>query len=810
MKKRSIRILGYLVLALVMNLPALGQGKGVIEGRVYNSKNNEPVPFASIVIWGTTIGSVSDLDGRFLFTGIDPGYIELRVSSIGYKTYVSEQLLVTNANKVFIDVPLEETSIQIDEITVKASVFRRKEESPLSLQRIGIEEIEKNPGGNRDISKVLQSFPGVASTVSYRNDLIVRGGGSSENKFYLDGVEIPNINHFATQGASGGPVGILNVDFIREVNFYSGAFPADRGNALSSVLEFSQTDGNKDKLKFRGSVGATDLALTLDGPMSQNTTFIASVRKSYLQFLFAALQLPFLPNYTDFQYKVKYRLNSKNEISLLGIGAYDINSLNLKANETEEQRLILNSLPESNQWSYTFGAVYKHFGDNGYDTWVISRNHLNNGAFKYYNNIEEDTLKTFDYISNEIENKLRYEHQSSYDNGLKLNYGANLEYAYYDNSTFNRSFANGQPLLINYNSELELVKYGIFGQASKNFYNDRLLLSFGIRTDANNYSGDMNNMLKQLSPRLSVSYMLTQGWYLNVNTGRYYQLPPYTTLGFRSNEGELVNKDNGLTYIQSDHLVGGVEFQPDNESKLSVEGFYKWYHHYPVSVRDHVSIASKGGDFGTFGDEEVLSLSDGRAYGIEVLYRNKDLYGFNLIMTYTLVRSESQQFNNLLEPLPGYIPTAWDNRHLLNLTTLRKFKNNWQAGLKWRFAGGAPYTPWDLVTSQKRPAWDARGTGYLDYARFNALRLKGFNQLDIRVDKEFYFTAWRLNLYLDIQNILNYKADSPASLYRVEDTSQDPVIINPQDPYADQLYELKQVKTSSGTVLPTIGIIVEF
>jgi hypothetical protein len=178
-------------------------GKGIIEGRIYNASTNEPVEFASIVIWGTTIGSVSDLDGRFLFTGIKPGYVELRISSVGFKPYVSEPILVTNANKVNIEIPLEETVIELNEVSVKVSPFRKKEESPVSLRRISIEEIDKNPGGNRDISKVIQSYPGVGSTVSFRNDLIVRGGGASENRFYLDGVEIPNLNHFATQGASG-------------------------------------------------------------------------------------------------------------------------------------------------------------------------------------------------------------------------------------------------------------------------------------------------------------------------------------------------------------------------------------------------------------------------------------------------------------------------------------------------------------------------------------------------------------------------------------------------------------------------------
>ena len=812
MRRESTGILLFISLFFLFSGTVYSQeaGRGIIEGRVFNSNNNEPVPFANIVIWGTNIGSVSDIDGRFLFTGIRPGYVELRASSIGFETFVASEILVSNSSKVFIEIPMVETTVSIEEITVKASPFRKKEESPLSLQRIGIEEIEKNPGGNRDISKVLQSLPGVASTVSYRNDLIVRGGGSNENRFFLDGVEIPNLNHFATQGASGGPNGILNVDLIRSVDFYSGAFPSDRGNALSSVLEFSLVDGNKDKLKFKGSVGATDLALAIDGPLSENTTYIYSIRRSYLQYLFSVIGLPFLPTYNDMQFKVKSRINDKNEISILGLGSYDVLTLNLDANETEDQRALLKALPENDQWSYTVGAVFKHFSENGYDTWVISRSHLNNASDKYFNNIETDTLKTFDYRSNEVQSRFRYEHDSRYPGGLKLNYGGGLEYARYDNRTFRQVYTGGQAGTIDYASELDLFSWSVFGQLSRDFLSQRLNLSLGIRMDANNYSGEMNNLLNQFSPRFSASYVLSPGWSLNFNTGRYYQQPPYTTLGFRSNNGVLINRDNGLSYIGADHIVAGFEFLPDANSKISLEGFHKWYRDYPVSVKDGVSIASKGGDFGTFGDEEVISLAKGKAYGAEILYRTRDLAGFNIIFSYTLVRSESEKIGGDLEPLGTYIPSAWDNRHLLNLTAYRKFRGDWQAGLKYRFAGGTPYTPWDIPYSEQRPAWDVRGSGYLDYSRFNSLRLKSFHQLDLRVDKEWYFSRWRLNLYLDVQNVFNYKADSPASLYQNEDPDGNPVIQNPGVPYPDQLYSLKEVRVEAGTVLPTLGIIVEF
>ncbi len=782
--------------------------QGVIQGRVYNVKNNEPVEFATVAIFGTTIGSISDLDGNFLFTGLEPGYIELRVSSVGFDTYVSEAIQVTNAKKVFIEVPLAEANVQLEEVVVKASPFRKIKESPVSLQRISIEEIEKSPGGNRDISKVIQSFPGVASTPAQRNDVIVRGGGPSENTFYLDGIEIPNINHFATQGASGGPVGIINADFLREVNLYTGAFPANKGNALSSVIDLNQVDGNQEKLNFRGAVGASDLALTLNGPIGKNTTYILSYRRSYLQFLFQLLELPFLPKYNDYQFKVKTRLNEKSEISLISIGSYDNNNLNLAANETEEQQFILGYIPESFQWSYAIGAVYKHYREKGYGTWVLSRNYLHNEALKYQDNIMQDNFKTLDYNSDEIENKFRYENTSSYNNGLRVNYGVNLEYAKFYASTFNKVYLAGEPVTLNNESFFDMFSWGVFGQASRDFLSDRLVLSLGLRADANNFNDQMSNLVNQLSPRLSASYQLTTGWYLNFNTGRFYQLPPYTTMGYKNEEGVMVNKSD-LTYIRSDHVVAGLEWLPNSESKISLEGFYKKYSNYPFSLVDSISLASKGADFGLYGNEPVASVAEGRAFGAEFLYRNRDLFGTNLTISYTLVRSETLTSKESLKPL-GWIPTTWDNIHLLNIYGFRKFKGNWQVGFKWRFVGGQPYTPYDYTTSSLVQYWDVTNFPALDYNQFNQLRYDSFHQLDLRVDKEWFLSRITLNLYVDVQNVYNYKTTGSTYLVQELDAEGTPIIENPSDPVELQRYRMKELESAVGTVLPTVGIIIEF
>jgi outer membrane receptor for ferrienterochelin and colicin len=778
-----------------------GQGNnGIIKGRVLNSKTNEAVPFASVVVWGTNIGTITDEAGNFTFTGVKPGFTELRASSIGFKPYISVAIMVTNSKPVTFDILLEETELEIKEVIIKASPFRKKIESPVSARIIGIDEIERNPGGNRDISKVIQSFPGVASTPAFRNDVIVRGGGPNENRFYIDNIEIPYLNHFSTQGASGGPVGIINVDFVRSVDFLSGAFPASKGNALSSILNFNLIEGNKDKVKYRATVGASDLGLTVDGPTGKKSSIILSVRRSYLQFLFSALKLPFLPTYTDFQFKYKIKIDEKNELTVLGLGAKDDNKLNLKADQTDFQRYILDYIPVQTQYSYVFGTVWKHFKDNGYETWVVSRNYLNNSELKYRNNVEADTNRILNYLSGEGEIKARFERTIIGDKGFKFNFGAGYEYAHYRNSTYRKIFVGDTPSLIDYSSNLRFSKFGLFGQLNKSFFNEKLGLSLGIRSDLNTYSSEMLNPVHQLSPRFSASYQLTGKLSLNISIGRYYQLPPYTSLGYTNGSGVYLNRINNIKYISADHFVAGLELVPIENLQVTFEGFYKKYKDYPFSVHDSVPLSSKGADYGIFGDEALISVSEGRAYGFELLGRLKEFKGLNLVFAYTFVRSEFKDY------MGRFIPTAWDNRNLFNLTATKKFKNDWDLGLKFRLVGGAPYTPYDLQKSSLKAAWDQQGQGYLDYQKFNSKRLKAFHQLDLRVDKRFFYKGWSLMLYADVQNVYSFKADEPPILVRETEANGTPVT-DPLDPLR---YKLKYISGQAGTVLPTIGIIIEF
>jgi len=347
---------------------------GKIEGRIFDKANNEPLPFVNVIIEGTNIGSTTDFDGKFLFTGLEPGFVNLRASFVGYITLLSDDILVTNAGTAYAELQLEPGETKLDEVVIRVSPFERPNDAPMSMQKIGLAEIETNPGANRDISKVIQSFPGVAATPAFRNDILVRGGGPGENVYYLEELQIPNINHFQTQGASGGSTGIINADQISNVDFYSGAFPADKGNAMSSVFQFRLKDGNPQKPKWRFTLGASEIAFSGDGQVGKSSDYLFSIRRSYLQFLFSALGLPFLPTFTDYQIKWRTKINQKNEIKIISIGALDQFALNTGIeNPDEEQAYILSYIPVNNQWTYAIGGVYKHYGKNSLHSVVLSQ-----------------------------------------------------------------------------------------------------------------------------------------------------------------------------------------------------------------------------------------------------------------------------------------------------------------------------------------------------------------------------------------------------------------------------------------------------
>ena len=529
-----------------------------IKGIVIEKNSRQPLEFINVMILGLNKGGVTNAEGHFTIEQVPPGIYRLQATAIGYKSVTTPEYILSTKD-LNISIEMEENLTELAGVTVTASPFRRDQESPVSLRIIGLQEIEKSPGANRDISRIVQSYPGVAfSPIGYRNDLIVRGGSPSENRFYLDGVEIPNINHFSTQGASGGPVGILNADLIREVNFYTGAFPTDRGNTLSSVLDFKLRDGDMEHNSLKATLGASEVSLASNGHIGKKTSYLVSVRQSYLQFLFDMLDLPFLPTFTDAQFKLKNRFNEQNELTILGLGGIDNMRLNTKA-DSEDNEYILSYLPKIKQETFTLGAVYRHYAGAHVQSVVVSHSYLNNRNTKYRQNDESIPENLMLRLrSTEQETKFRFENNSSFRN-WKVNLGLNLDYSQYTNTTFQKAYTN-QAQTFDYHTYLGMMRWGLFGTISYSSMDERFTASLGLRADANNYSSAMKSLSDQLSPRISLSYQLAEHWFVSGNAGLYYQLPPYTALGFKDNNGMYANKYN-LRYMKVSQESLGISWR---------------------------------------------------------------------------------------------------------------------------------------------------------------------------------------------------------------------------------------------------------
>lgn len=766
-----------------------------IKGVVIDKSTRQPLEFVNVLVVGLGIGASTDANGNFLITQVPPGIYRLQASFLGYKTELTPEYRVNHVTP-YVQIELEEENASLNEVVVTASPFQKVPESPVSLRVIGLQEIEKAPGANRDISKVVQNYPGVAfSPIGYRNDLIVRGGGPSENRFYLDGVEIPNINHFSTQGASGGPVGLIDADLIRSVKFYSGAFPADKGNALSSVLDFSLRDGDMERNSLKATLGASEVSLSSNGHIGNKTSYLVSVRQSYLQALFKILGLPFLPAYTDASFKIKTRFDSHNELTLLGLGGIDRMKLNLGI-EGEDAEYMLSYLPEINQETYTVGGVYRHYSQRHVQSIVLSQSYLNNRNVKYRDNDEssEENL-TLRLGSIEQETKLRMENTSSWS-VWKVKAGFDLNYSRYKSNEYRKVFANALREY-DYHTDLSLWRWGMFASVDYAAPDKSFTASMGVRTDGNNYSDKMKELWRQLSPRLSVSYRLIEGLTLSGHVGLYYQLPSYTALGFKGEEGEYVNRH--LDYISVSQESLGLSWTPNENMELSVEGFYKLYGHMPFSLSDQIPLSCKGNDYGTIGNEALSSEAKGRSYGVELMFKWLLTQKLNLSSSLTIFKSEFKDGEQ-----GSYVPSAWDNRFILNMSGTYNFPKHWSLGAKVSCIGGSPYTPYDVEKSSLVEAWNVQGRAYYDYSRYNQERLPVFGQLDVRVDKTFYLKKCMLGFYLDIQNITASKLRQPDALMS---TGQ---IENPSAPLSEQRYVMKSIRQESGTLLPTLGITFEY
>ncbi len=750
--------------------------------------SGRPIPYATVIVEGLpTYGTSADSVGRFEITSLPAGIYRFEAYSLGYEPAISAEYIVSSKSSPIV-IEMAESSRAVDSVVVTKSLLSRIVQSPVSMRQIGVQLLERTAGANRDLTKVVQSFPGVAfSPASYRNDLIVRGGAPSENRFYVDGFELPNINHFSTQGASGGPVGLINADLVRQIDLYSGAFPINSDGALSAVLDIELRKGDPSQQKFKATLGASEVGISGSGHLSDKTTYIFSARRSYLQLLFSALGLPFLPDYYDAQFKSHTRLSDSDELTVLIVGALDDMQLNDSAT-SESAKYILGYLPQIKQNTLTAGISYRHFeGSNSYALY-LSHTYIYNRNLKYQDNDSSsvDNL-TLDLKSTENQTTLRNENRKYLDHWT-LRYGAKLGYNRYSIDSFTTANL--------YGASLGFATWGLYAGGDYSDPDSRFTSSIGVRADGASYSSRTTQFWRYLSPRAALSVRLNELMALNISSGIYYQLPQFTALSY-SEQGEYINQD--LVYSKVWESTLGIDYRPNTSFKVSLEGFYKDYSRLLLSEVKGIPLSDLGDDYGTIGGEALDQSVDGRAYGVEIMSRWQIPSKLSAVASLTLFRSEYRT-----SPSGKYTPSAWDNRFIINASASYNLSNNWSIAAKISAIGGAPYTPYDLEQTALVEVWNTTGSPQYDYSLHHTERLPAYWQLDVRVDKNYYFERWNMGFYLDVQNLFANKYSSPDIPISTGE------ILNPDADPSAQRYALEYISGESGVVLPTIGIYIEF
>ncbi|RPH96419.1 TonB-dependent receptor [candidate division KSB1 bacterium] len=703
---------------------------GSLRGHVVDAVTNEELAGASVSVEGTTLGAATDAEGRFNITEIPVGIYRVRGSYLGYNTLLKTDIVIRSGQQTEIMLMMQPSPLNLPEVVITPSYFEERSAAPVSTQSFSNEEIRRAPGGNEDVVRAVSVLPGVVQAQAGRNDLVVRGGAPSENLYVIDHLEVPNINHFGTQGAGGGPLSFVNLDYVRDVDFSTGGFGVPYGDKLSSAMNIQLKEGRTDRFGGKATISASQFGLNADGPLGKNGSALFSVRRSYLDFFFKSAGFSFVPEYWDFLGKTTHRLSPHDELSVLAIGTVDDVRF---FNDSPEKRFDNSRILGTSQDQYFSNIYWKHLFHGGFLTTSLGRTYT---SFDYR---QADSLLApiFTSQSREGQTSLRSDVVWMFNRKTELSLGVQAKAARLKGSLYLASIQTslGDSLASSRDWDAMAFKSAAYVQASHPL-SPRFRLTAGLRLDF------FDRISKQtaLAPRFSANYQLTNNTSLNLSAGSYYQAPSYIWL--MSN-----GANRGLAFLRADQAVLGIEQLLRPDMRVRVEGYMKSYRDYPASVtRPYLVLSNTGGGFGgseegfsSFGFDPLVSKGKGFSRGVELLIQKR----FSDLCCYGITSASYTQTD--FEALDGMSrPGLYDQRLIFNLSGGYIPNNKWEFSLKFRVGTGTPYTPFDSDGTQ-------------NIAAYASERLPTFHALDLRADRRWNFLRWNLITYLDIQNVYNHQ-----------------------------------------------------
>ena len=754
----------FLMLIIISLIPSINFAENSIRGRVVDVNTKQPIYAVSVTLLDNDQkpiqGVLTSENGYYQVNDIDPGTYSLRFSLIGYRTLFKNRIVVRPNIATYLEVELEEQLLTSEGITVRPDFFEKPEDVVVSSRSMDFEEIISQPGGAYDVQRAVQALPAVVSGADQNNEIIVRGGNYGENLFLIDNIEILNPNHFGWQGTGGGPVSVLNTDFISQIDFIAGAFPAKYGDKTSSVLNIQMREGARDRFHVKFDLGMAGIGGTLEGPFASNLTYLISAHRSYLSLIASSFGLTAIPNYYNVQGKIAYQISNNHKVSLLGIYADDW--ITIEADEAEEEtRESEVKIIEAKSSQYTLGLNLKSIYDFGHSNLTVYR------TINFWDHYLEDTSnqEVYHHRSNEGENSVKFDLSIIFNRYTNLSFGLfgkNVEH-FYD------SWMRPDTLFI-YDSSGQIIdttdyiytldidrdesswKYGGYIQLRQHL-GTFASVNVGCRYDYFAYTEK-----GYLSPRAAISFHILDGTDINLAYGRHYQSPQWYELVLDSQNHYIHSK-------YTDQIVLGLEHLLSDDIKLTVEGYYKYYQQ--VAIARSWTTADPN-DW----DNVYVNQGEGYARGIEVFLQKKVMRNFwgTFSYSYSVARAndprESEReyswdfdYGNVLTVIGGY------RQDFTQFDWYSDFKSSWwykllafiplmpsdisEYTLKFRYLGGKPYTPETWHYEWK--TWTVDGDQLI-----NSDRMAPYQRFDIMISQRWFFNRWNLKTYFEVENLFNH------------------------------------------------------
>ncbi|HEX8362788.1 MAG TPA: TonB-dependent receptor [Longimicrobium sp.] len=723
-----------LLLASAAPLRAQQQPVGDIKGAVTDAATREPLAGVSVTVVKTGQVARTDARGEFTIRDVSAGSYSLGFQGTGYQQVYRADVVVRPARITTLAVELAAAAQQIEGITVSAGYFERSESEPLSTFGLAGEEVRRAAGVGGDISRLLSVHPAMAQVSDERNDLLVRGGSSIENRFLINNIPVPSINHFPNSGGTGGPIGMVNTDLIRDVQTSVGGFSARHGDRLSSVTEIQFRDGNRDEVDAQLDMNMAGLGGGIEGPFAGGRgSWLITAKRSYLDLLVGAIGTGVAPRYSDVQGTVTYDLDRRNTLQALYlVGQSDIEWGKEDVTAEDARTLYGPTYGRYEAAQNTFGVNWRRlWGGNGYSQTSLSRSFM-----RYQESFRDwidDSPRFLDDNRSGVYT-LRNVNSFTFGLGRQVEFGVEGSYDYSDvESVFGaeeRAPDGMRRPELRVGEEFEALKTGAFASTTLRF--GRLTTTAGARGDYFSVNRDFT-----LAPRISGSFAATDRLSLNAAYGIYYQTLPLYVLAQAESNHELPS-------LKAAHYVAGLQYLVTPDTRLSLEVYDKQYSDFPLdSVHagrfpvDHLAAG--------YGSRLGALEEGGRAYsrGVELMLQKKLAERFYGTVSGALFRSRYQGHDGT------WRDRIYDNRYLYQVIAGYKPNPKWEMGARWSMVGGVPYTPADLASSR------SFNRMILDESRVNAERLPAYHSLHLRMDRRFNFRKSSLVTFFSVSNVYN-------------------------------------------------------